>query len=144
MHTKKHSGEYIAAFLFGFFAYCFFEIAVRGRTHWTMGILGGMTLCVLYRMEHSLHEPRWVCALLGAGFVTAAEFTVGVFDNLIMGWQVWDYSDRAFNILGQICPLFSALWFLLCLMALRVCGVFYRQYHRVPAACAPSRPTPRS
>ena len=28
---------------------------------------------------------------------------------------VWDYSNRRFNIKGQICPLYSALWALLCL-----------------------------
>ena len=32
---------YPVSFLFGFFAYCFFEIALRGRTHFTMGLLGG-------------------------------------------------------------------------------------------------------
>ena len=129
----RSSGEYIAAFLFGFFAYCFFEIALRGRTHWTMGLLGGTVLCVLYSMRQ-LREPRWVCALLGTLFVTAAEFTVGVFDNLIMGWAVWDYSGLPFNLLGQICPLFSALWFVLCFFALRLCERFDRQYHPVRPA----------
>ncbi len=127
---KRYAGEYTAAFLFGFFAYCLFEIAVRGRTHWTMGLLGGTVFCVLYSMLHHLRAPRLTQALLGAGFVTAAEFTVGVFDNLIMGWAVWDYSRQPLNLLGQICPMFSALWFLLCLIALRICDGFYRQYHK--------------
>ncbi|MBR6106968.1 MAG: hypothetical protein IKQ39_03075 [Oscillospiraceae bacterium] len=124
----KHTGEYIAAFLFGFFAYCLFEIALRGRTHWTMGLLGGISLALLYSMEHRLDAPRTVRALLGALFVTAAEFTVGVFDNLIMGWQVWDYSDRPFNLLGQICPLFTVVWFVLCLFGLHFCKLLRRQY----------------
>lgn len=124
----RHAGEYVAAFLFGFFAYCLFEIALRGRTHWTMGLLGGISLTLLYSMEHHLHEPRPVCALLGAGFITAAEFTVGVIDNLIMGWQVWDYTDRPFNLLGQICPLFSALWFVLCIIGLLFCKALHRQF----------------
>ncbi|MBR4201231.1 MAG: hypothetical protein IKQ91_08165 [Oscillospiraceae bacterium] len=126
-----HSGERIAAFLFGFFAYCFFEIALRGYTHWTMGLLGGTALSVLSGIS-LLREPQTVKALLGALFVTSAEFTVGVFDNLIMGWQVWDYSDRPFNFLGQICPLFSGLWFLLCLIGLRVCRLMHRRYALSP------------
>ena len=129
----RDSGEYTALFLFGFFAYCFFEIAARGRTHWTMGLLGGAVLCVLYSMRQ-LSEPRWVCALLGALFVTAAEFAVGVYDNLIMGWEVWDYSGRPLNLLGQICPLFSGLWFILCFFALRLCGRFRLQYHPLSGA----------
>ena len=31
---------------------------------------------------------------------------------------VWDYSRRKGNLLGQICPLYSALWFLLCIPVL--------------------------
>lgn len=124
-----HPGERIAMFLFGFFAYCFFEIALRGYTHWTMGLLGGAALSVLSGIS-VLREPQPVKALLGALFVTSAEFTAGVFDNLIMGWQVWDYSDRPLNLLGQICPLFSALWFLLCLLGLRICRRFHQQYAR--------------
>lgn len=130
---KKHPGEYAVAFLFGFFLYAMLEIGGRGYTHWTMGVLGGFSLTVLYSMEQRLNEPRWVCALLGTLFITAAEFTVGVFDNLIMGWQVWDYTDRSFNVLGQICPLFSALWFILCFPAFQLCGMIYRQYHREAA-----------
>lgn len=128
----KNPGEYIAAFLFGFFAYAFFEIAVRGYTHWTMGILGGISFCVIGSMEHSLDAPAAVRALFAAVFVTASEFTVGVFDNLIMGWRVWDYSDRPFNLLGQICPQFSAVWYLLCFAAVLIAKRFCRQY-QIPA-----------
>lgn len=129
VHGIKQPGEYAAVFLTGFFLYAFLEIAGRGRTHWSMGILGGAALCLLYRMEHSLQEPLLIRALLGAMFVTAAEFTAGVIDNLIMGWKVWDYSDQPFNLLGQICPLFSCIWVLLCCFGCRIAARIYRQYH---------------
>ncbi len=125
---KNNPGKYIAAFLFGFFAYAFFEIAVRGYTHWTMGLLGGISFCMVGSMEHRLDAPAAVRALFAAVFVTASEFTVGVFDNLIMGWHVWDYSDRPFNLLGQICLQFSAVWYLLCLAAVFIAKRFCRQY----------------
>ena len=35
-----------------------------------------------------------------------------------LGWNVWDYTKEAGDILGQICPLFTFYWFCLC------CGVF--------------------
>lgn len=127
---NKRAGEYACVFLFGFFLYAMLEIAGRGRTHWTMGLLGGAALVYLYSMEQRLHEPVYMRALLGAVFVTAAEFAVGVFDNLIMGWAVWDYTDRAYNLSGQICPLFSFLWFLLCFPACGICRLFRRRWER--------------
>ena len=120
MKSPTHSGAYPMSFLLGFFAYCFFEIAIRGRTHWTMGLLGGSTLCVLLWLRRNL-QSTVLCALLGACFVTAAEFCTGVYDNLYRGWQVWDYTDRRFHLYGQICPLFSCIWFLLCLIGCCVC-----------------------
>lgn len=110
------------AFLSGFFLYAMFEIAGRGYTHWTMALLGGCTMAVLCKMERDLpQEPFWVRGLLGACFVTGAEFTVGVFVNLILGWAVWDYSALPLNLLGQVCLRFSALWFVLCRIAARYC-----------------------
>lgn len=116
------AGESGLAFLSGFFLYAGFEIAARGYTHWTMALLGGCTVVMLFCMERQLTaEPFWVRGLLGALFVTCAEFTVGVFDNLIMGWHVWDYSGLRFNLLGQVCLRFSALWFVLCRVAACYC-----------------------
>ena len=125
----KSPGEYAAVFLFGFFLYAMLEIAGRGYTHWTMGILGGAALMYLYSMEQRLHDPLWMRALLGGFFITAAEFTAGVFDNVIMGWAVWDYTDRACNFHGLICPLFSLLWVLLCIPGTLLCRRLHRQYH---------------
>ena len=119
------------AFLSGFFLYAGFEIANRGYTHWTMALLGGCTVLLLSHMERQLaDEPFWMRGLLGAFFVTCAEFTVGVFYNLIMGWHVWDYSSIRFNLLGQICLRFSALWFLLCTVAAAYC-------RQLSSACSP-------
>ena len=50
-----------------------------------------------------------ICAL----FITAIELIFGIFDNLIMGWQVWDYSEMPLNFMGQICLSFSLYWYLL-------------------------------
>lgn len=130
---RKQHGEYLLAFLLGFFLYAMLEIAGRGYTHWTMGLLGGAAMALLYSMEGSLHGRRITRALLGGMFVTAAEFTVGVYDNLIMGWAVWDYSARPLNLLGQICPLFSALWILLCFLASLLCTALYHRLHGASA-----------
>ncbi|HAG13287.1 MAG TPA: hypothetical protein DCG49_05425 [Ruminococcus sp.] len=130
MQHNVHPAAYIIAFLSGFFLYAMFEIALRGSTHWTMGLLGGINMTVLCSMRRFLHAPMPVCAAYGMLFATASEFTCGVFDNLIMGWHVWDYSGMPFHILGQICPLFSGIWFLLCLAGLHVCNAIRLQYQK--------------
>lgn len=46
--------------------------------------------------------------------ITAAEFATGLVVNLLLGWQVWDYSAEPANLLGQICLRYSFYWFCLC------------------------------
>ena len=133
MKMKKDLGEYGIVFLLGFFLYTLMEIMGRGYTHWTMGIVAGIAMTVLYHMEQRLHASRLTRALLGAMFVTAAEFTVGVFDNIIMGWKVWDYSNLHFQVLGQISLLFSLLWCVLCYFAVGLCDWIYQCFHSVSA-----------
>ena len=43
--------------------------------------------------------------------------------------NVWDYSDRKFNLMGQICPLYSALWFLLCIPVNRLTEYMRYKFH---------------
>ena len=54
--------------------------------------------------------------------------------NLLLGWGVWDYTNRPFNLLGQICLLFSGLWTLLSLPAMYICrwldGKFFHKSGR--------------
>ena len=120
---KRAGGRYMrqkaAQFSVGAAGYSALEIAVRGHTHWTMAVLGGLCLCALCVIARSFsHRSIVFQAALGAAFITAAEFATGVVVNLWRGWTVWDYTKEAGDILGQICPLFTFYWFCLC------CGVF--------------------
>ena len=60
--------------------------------------------------------PLVLAALAGAAIITAYEFAVGMIVNVQLGWQVWDYSQIPGNILGQICPLFTGAWFVVCFL----------------------------
>jgi uncharacterized membrane protein len=113
--------RYLFVFLMGFFIYSFLEVAGRGYTHWTMGLTGGIVLMVIYTLSNRPATSLIKTCLTGAAFITCLEFAVGVFDNIIMDWHVWDYSGLPMNILGQICPLFSMLWFILCIPAYFLC-----------------------
>lgn len=50
----------------------------------------------------------------GALLITAAELMVGLFFNRLLGFTIWDYSDKPFNLYGQICPLYTIYWYFLC------------------------------
>lgn len=109
------------AFLMGYFIYSLVEIVNRGYTHWTMALTGGTVLAILYVLNSRRTMTLLKSCFIGSVIITAIEFAVGIFDNLIMGWNVWDYSDMPFNILGQICLPFSGIWFLLCIPAYYLC-----------------------
>lgn len=104
---------YTAVFFTGAFAYGLFELAGRGRTHITMGLLGGAAMCMIHRLDC---RRGGALALLGklifsAACITAAELAAGVVLNLKLGLGIWDYSNMPYNFLGQICPAFSMIWF---------------------------------
>ena len=98
-------------------AYGLLEILFRGYTHWTMVITGGACILTMYHIQGVLMDlPLIAAATAGALIVTAYEFTVGLIVNVKLGWDIWDYSSIPFNILGQICPIYTMVWFLLCLI----------------------------
>ena len=97
--------------------YLSLELLYRGRSHGSMFLAGG--LCFLLIGHLNRVEPRLplpLRALVGAGIVTGVELGIGMAVN--RSYQVWDYRDQPFHFMGQICPVFSALWIPLSLVAL--------------------------
>ncbi len=120
--------QHIIAFFMGYFFYCLFEIDTRGYTHWTMALTGGLAMAVLYSINSREGMTLMKSCFLGALIITAMEFAVGVFDNIIMRWDVWDYSDMPFNIMGQICLPFSFAWALICIPAYYLCRLIRHKF----------------
>ncbi len=115
----------ILVFALGGSAYGLMELLFRGHTHWTMVITGGACVLTLYWLEEWLMGmPLILAAAAGAMIVTAYEFSVGLIVNVRLGWHVWDYSSLPGNIMGQICPVFTVAWFVLCLVFLGLIKVF--------------------
>ena len=56
-----------------------------------------------------------IAAQAAAASLTGLEFAVGCLVNRTFGWRVWDYSARGGHVLGQICPMFSIVWFIISL-----------------------------
>lgn len=124
----KTIGTRAFVFLTGCFIYSLMEISARGFTHWTMTLTGGIILTILYEMFTGLRSvPFWQKCILRYLIITSVEFTVGVIVNIILGWNVWNYSDMPFNILGQICLPFTVLWLFLCIPAGFVCGIIRKK-----------------
>lgn len=100
--------------------YALFEIGFRGYTHWTMIIVGGICFYLIGLINEVIpwEMEIWKQCVIGSLVVTAVEFVSGCIINLWLGWGVWDYSNMPFNILGQVCLPFSALWVLLSALAI--------------------------
>lgn len=100
-------------------AYVLLELVLRGRSHWTMFLLGGLCFVLIGLINEVIpwEMPLLLQGVIGAGIVTALEFCTGCIVNLWLGWDVWDYSNIPFNVLGQICLPFSLLWILVSILA---------------------------
>jgi len=119
-------------FSMGAVGYTAIEFLWRGYSHWTMAFTGGICLMALYLFQRFYsHEPLWKRCLAGCLFITLVELFVGLVVNMLLGWAVWDYSNMYFNFQGQICLVYSALWFMLCIPMVKVCKrlcEFYLKY----------------
>ena len=95
----------IFLYIIGGLIYLLIEILFRGHTHWTMFIIGGLcfTLIGLLNEYPNLRLSLIYQGILGSIIITALEFISGVVINIILKWNVWDYSNQPLNLLGQIC-----------------------------------------
>ena len=107
------AAEDLIVFMTGGTIYSLIEILFRGYTHWTMTITGGLCLLIMYKVFGSVKMNLLEKCLFGMFVITSLEFAVGCIVNIMLGWNVWDYSARPLNLRGQICAEFSAAWFLI-------------------------------
>ncbi len=136
LHPKKSSvKEYTAVYVIGALGYSLIEIIWRGNTHWTMTLTGGLCFTLIYASNlKNRFKKLWKKCLMGSGIITSVEFSVGCLVNLGLKWNVWDYSAMHFNILGQICLLYSGLWFLLCIPLCKLTGFLHKTFQEKFAA----------
>ena len=120
MKNLKIVFKYAILFVVGGMAYCGIELLWRGRTHWTMFIIGGICFlfCGSINEFFSWDLALWKQMLICAVGVTGIEFLSGIIINIIFKINVWDYSNLPFNVMGQISLLFSILWFFLSAVAI--------------------------
>lgn len=116
--------EYGIIVVMGGSLYMLIEVLWRGHTHWSMAIAGSICFTILYVVHNKMVKyDLFQRAIAGAVIITVIEFAAGALLNLHFGLDVWDYSGVKYNILGQICPQFSAIWFALSLVASPICRI---------------------
>ena len=100
-------------FIIGGILYGLIEIIFRGYTHWSMVITGGLCFLVFYVLNITLPTDSLLLrCIVSVVVITTLEFYTGYIVNILLKWDVWDYSNLAYNLKGQICLTFSAIWFL--------------------------------
>lgn len=104
--------KYLVLMTTGGLLYVVLELIWRGRSHWTMFLLGGICFVALGLINEILpwSMPLWRQILTGTAIITVLEFIMGCIVNIWLGWNVWNYNGLPGNILGQICPQYCLLW----------------------------------
>ena len=102
--------SYVA--LLGGFGYCTIEMLWRGRTHYSMFFAGAIVLASFYYIASCTTLSFFTRCIAGALIITGIELILGIWFNIILKENVWDYSNMPLNFMGQICLPFSALWFI--------------------------------
>ena len=111
---------FLYLFWMGGIIYQIIEILWSGHTHWSMFIAGGASLILIDGVfsTFSFKIPLiFIILICGVG-ISCIEFLTGCIFNLKLKQNVWDYSALKGNILGQICPRFTAYWCLLSVPAI--------------------------
>ena len=95
--------------------YVFLELMWRGYSHWSMFLLGGICCIALGLINEVIpwEMPLTAQMFIGCAIITVLEFITGCIVNLWLGWNVWDYSDLPYNLLGQISVPSSVGWYFL-------------------------------
>ena len=112
--------KYAVLFIIGGLLYCVIELIYRSRTHWTMFIVGGICFifCGLVNEIFDWDMLIWKQMAICAVGITTIEFISGLIINVVLHLNVWDYSNLPFNIMGQVCLAFMAIWYFLSFIAI--------------------------
>ena len=110
------------------------ELLWRGRTHWSMIVTGGVCMSIMLVIVGK-HDKIGVVSgsLIGAAVITIVELIVGCIVNIWLGYNIWDYSDQKWNVMGQICPLYTLFWCILSIPVSQICiwlNLFYNNLNK--------------
>ena len=114
--------QFLILFDVGGSVYVMIELLWRGRSYPSMFVLGGICFYLIgminekYPWDMPLISQMFISSII----ITTLEFIFGIILNIVLKLGIWDYSQMPYNLCGQICLLFSILWFLLSAVAIVV------------------------
>lgn len=80
---------------------------VGGFLGWTLGLFNTNTLI-------RTKVPVLFQSIIGGLWIILIEFLSGFILNVVLKFNLWDYSTLPFNVMGQVSLLFYIFWVLLC------------------------------
>ena len=116
----KLLSKYICLGMIGGILYYIIELMFRGFSYPSSFIMGSIAFifCGLINEILEWATPLLLQGMIGCIGITIIEFITGCIVNLWLGLDQWDYSSLPFNLFGQICLLFSIIWYLLSFVAI--------------------------
>jgi uncharacterized membrane protein len=99
-------------------------IGFTGITKWSlcgwtslwMFIIGGFCAVLIGSLNDKpsyYNLKMWQQVIMGGSLITDIELLSGVFFNMYLHLNLWDYSQVKFNFMGQICLQNCIYWYLL-------------------------------
>lgn len=94
-----------------------FKLSLIGSSSIWMGAVGGALGVLLGGLSpggklmpaNSFYAAR---VIAGGLAINTVELLSGLVLNLMLGLDIWDYSDSFLNIAGQVCAYHAVMWFL--------------------------------
>ncbi len=116
-------------FIYAFFGWCaevcfaafkHGKFVNRGFLNGPVCPIYGVGVCIVVLILTPLKD-NFLLLFLGSVLLTSAlEWFTGFVLEKVFHQKWWDYSDMPFNLNGYICPLFSVLWGLACLLIMDI------------------------
>lgn len=112
--------KYTFLFMTGGFAYGGIEIIFRGYSHISMFIAGGVCFIFIGLLNEVFPWDMSVISqmVIASLIITLVELISGLIVNVWLKLNIWDYSNMPYNFMGQICLLFTNIWFFLSPLAI--------------------------
>lgn len=106
-------------FVSGGLAYGTVEVLCRGFTYISMGIIGGISMLIVHLLDDERRKGLSLLSvmLISAFFITSIELLTGEILNRTLRLHIWSYAAVPLNFDGQICLLYSAVWFAISFVA---------------------------
>ena len=92
------------------------KYSFAGWTSLWMFPIAGFLACIIGNLNNNkkiINLKLYQQVIISGIIVTICEFILGIILNIICKFNIWNYSNDKFNILGQICLQNTIYWFLL-------------------------------